>query len=331
MNSTESDFYYYCHVNLDVYVQIIKFPSSTAFVNHCAACILSVFIILTTVILNSLTVLTFWRTPRLRKNVLIYLVMILSSVDAGNGIFCYPTLTVRMAYELMERPKCWHIDVQAKLFRISGTLTLSLVSAISIERYFGVSHPLIHLTKVTKSKLLQFLVLVWSICALPIVPSIFIDGLLNLIPIITCALLVLIIICAQTTTGLTVIHASVKREGLRQGNLNPERTDNVDVRKSRKEKLHILKQFRMAKSSFLISLCYFCCFMPTLLVLGVMVNELTASTRALASPWCLLLLMSNSCLNSIIFYWRNASLRKETMNVLKNIKVSWFDKMKDKN
>ena len=157
MNSTNSATFYNCHFNSDVLVIIATFPSKAAYVSHFAACILSVITTLTTVILNLLTLLTFWWTPRLQKNILLYLVMILSMVDGGTGILCYPLFTARMINELMEAPNCLFRYLQSNLFKLSSILSLSLVSAISIERYFGVIHPLIHRTQVTKKNFCFFL------------------------------------------------------------------------------------------------------------------------------------------------------------------------------
>ena len=305
---------------------IYKFLSTAAFAIHFAACIISVIITLATVSLNSLTVLTFWRTLKLRKNILLYLVMILSMVDAGTGIFCYPSLTIRMIFELMKTPKCWQQNVQSNLFKLSSILSLSLVSAISIERYFGVMHPLIHRTQVTKKKLTLLLVLIWSISVFAFVASIFIDKSLNSIITISCAILILLTVYSYTRIAFAVIHSNLKREALQNANAIQGARDGEDVKQNRKRKMNILRQFKMSKSSFLIALCYLCCYMPTFLVFGVLANTLPASIYFLALPWCLLFVMLNSCLNSIIFFWRNASLRKETMNVLRNIKIKYFEK-----
>ena len=299
--------------------------SSDVFAIHFAACIISVIITLATVSLNSLTVLTFWQAPKLRENTLLYLVMILSMVDTGTGIFCYPSLTVRMIFELMKTPKCWHHYVQSNLFKLSSVLSLSLVSAISIERYFGVMHPLIHRTQVTKKKLLTLLLLIWSISALPLVASIFTDKSLNSIITITCAILILITVYSYTRISFAVIHSNLKRETLQNANAIQGARDGEDVSQNRKRKMNILRQLKMSKSCLLIALCYLCCYMPTLIVFGALANTLPASISVLAL-WSLLFVMLNSCLNSIIFFWRNASLRKETMNVFRNIKFKCFGK-----
>ena len=326
MNSTNSATFYYCNFNSDVIFIIGKFPSKAAYVFHFAACILSVIITLTTVVLNWLTLFTFWWTPKLQKNILLYLVMILSMVDGGTGILCYPLFTARVINELMETPNCWFRILQLNLFKLSSILSLSLVSAISIERYFGVIHPLIHRTQVTKKKLLLLLVSIWSICTFSFVAAVFINKPLNFIIATTTLLLILVTMYAYTRIGFAVIQSKIRREGILNANVGQEETFNNNATKNRKEKLNTLRQLKMSKSSFLIALCYLCCYMPTLFFAAGEANVSINSLRASAAPWGVLFVMLNSSLNSVIFFWRNALLRKETMNVLRNIRKKCFEK-----
>ena len=323
MNSTSNPAFYNCYFKSDLSVMIVKFPSKATYVIHLAACILSVIITLTTIILNSLTILTFSLTPRLRNNILLYLVMILSIVDAGTGIFCYPSLTVHTTYELIGIPNCPIKFLESNLFKLSSILSLSLVSAISIERYFGVIHPLIHRTQVTKKKLLLLLVFIWTLSTISFVANVFINKSLNYLITTTIVLLILLTMYAYTRIGFAVIQSKIRRERMLNANVSREETSNKNANEKRNKKVRFLRELKMSKSSFLIALCYLCCYMPTL-IFGTAKANLSTTVVALASPWCLLFVMLNSCLNSVIFFWRNASLRKETMNVLRNIQKKCF-------
>lgn len=305
-----------CHINSDAYSLVFRFPSSLVYVIHFTACILSVVITLATVGLNSLTLLTFWRTPRLRKNVLLFLVMVLSFVDTGTGVICHPTLTISLIYDLMNTPQCWIIDIKAKLFRITSVLSLSVVSAISIERYFGVVHPIVHRTTITRGKLFQLLLYVWSMCALVLVLSFLTSGNpVQYFGTICCALLILITVYCYTRIAFVVVLSRRSRHGLTT---------------ERKDKLHFLRELKMAKSSFLIALCYLICYIPSLIILGVMRESLSISTKFFASPWCLMFLMLNCVLNSVVFFWRSTSLRKETKNVLRNLRMKHWKMLIEK-
>ena len=312
-----------CYSNGNSYSFVLKFPSSIAFAIHLFACILSGLILLTTICLNSLTVLTFWRTPRLRKNASLYLVMILSFVDAGVGVSCNPFLTIGIIYDLKHSSACWVYDIQIKLLRTFTFLSLTVVAAISVERYFGVVHPLIHRTKLTKVKLSQLLLFIWSSCGIVSLPAYFDDNPVPKFAHISIAFLILITVCSYTKIAYVVIRSKIRRERLTENQQNAEGGDNQPMRKTREEILHFLKELKMTKSCFLIVFCYLLCYTPIFFLFAVLRTKLSPFTKFYVRPWCLLFVMLNSTLNSI-FFWRSASLRSEAKNVLKIIKVRCF-------
>ena len=116
-------------------------------------------------------------TAKRKRFVISCYIMILALViDTGTGAFSHSFLTMAMIYELMHSSTCWVYYIQAKSFRPTTALSLSVVAAISAERYFGVVHPLIHRTKITKVRLSQLLLFTWFSCAIVSVPAYFHDN-----------------------------------------------------------------------------------------------------------------------------------------------------------
>ena len=136
--------------------------------------------------------------------------------------------------------------------------------------------------------------------------------------------LLLITICSYTKIAYTVILSKVRRERLTNDHMNPEGRGSEKVKKNRKDILCFLKELRMAKSSFLIALCYVLCYTPVLVVFAALRTKLSPLRQFYARPWCLQFVMLNSSLNSTIFFWRNPRLRSESKNVLKIIKMKCF-------
>ncbi|XP_028408776.1 neuromedin-U receptor 2-like [Dendronephthya gigantea] len=309
-----------CHLNSDDHRLMVSFPSNLAFSIHLTACILSAIISVATICLNSLVVLTFWRTPPLKEKDSLYLVMILSMVDAGTGIFCYPSLTLSLATDLMGIPQCWITHVQSRLFMFTSVLSQSIVSTISTERYLGVVHPFFHRTKVTKDKLLMVLLCFWSISTLVLVLDVFVHDAFQFFATFSITSLVLNTVFVYTVIAFVAVRSKMRQcEGQIHVNSNKEGQENDDRRKSLKAKLYFLKQLKLAKSCFLIALSYLMCYMPTLIVFGAMPNSLEDVTFSIASRWCLLFLMCNSIANSVIFFWGSAALRKAATVVLRSM------------
>ena len=173
-------------------------------------------------------------------------------------------------------------------------------------------------------KLSQFLVLIWSSCALVSLPAYFDDNPVPKFAHISVAFLILITVCSYTKIAYVVIRSKIRREGLTENHQNAEAGDNQPMRKTREEILHFLKELKMAKSCFLIVLCYLLCYTPIFVVFAVLRTKLSPLIKFYARPWCLLFLMFNSTLNSVIFFWRSAPLRCEATNVLKIVKVKCF-------
>ena len=221
----------------------------------------------------------------------------------------------------MQSTDCWIYDVKSKLFRPTFVLSLSVVASISVERYFGVVHPLIHRTKISKSYLSKLLLFIWSCCGILSFPAYFNNNPLQVFGTISAAFLVTIILSAYTRIAIAIILSKRRQEKLTDEQPNSEDSNDQTVKKTRKEILHFLKQLKIATSCFLIVLCYFLCYVPTLIVLGGLRYILPASTVFFVQLWCVLASMLNSSLNSIIFFWRSAPLRNETKNVLKNLKL----------
>ena len=321
MNSTNADMYNFvsCYVNSKRHVLAVNFPSSFTVASHFTACILTGIISLTTVFVNMPTVVTFWRAPRLRKNVSAYFIMVLSMADAGIGAFSSPIVTINLAFDLIYKTNCSMKYVQSILFMITSFMSISIISAISIERYFGVVHPLVHRTKVTKDKLLFFLRSIWSIMLVMLVLTAFFPEAFRVFTMSTKLTLMLMIAFVYMKIVLTVIRSKTEQKKLIQlESLGTQNSNNQVTGKHRSHRLHFLKELKTAKSSFLIVFCYVVCNMPAM-VKGVMRDTLSNSTLFFASPWCLLFEMLNPILNSFIYFWRNAPLRKEALKVLRNI------------
>ena len=202
------------------------------------ASLLSIIIVITTIVLNSLMVLTFWRTSRLRENTSLYLVMILSLVDAVSGVFCFPTLTISLIYSLMQSTDCWIYDVKSKLFRPTFVLSLSVVASISVERYFGVVHPLIHRSKISKSYHSKHLLFIWLCCGILSFPAYFNNNPLQVFGTISTSFLVTIILSTYTRIAIAIILSTRRQEKLIDEHPNSEDSNNQTVKKTRKEILH---------------------------------------------------------------------------------------------
>ena len=167
MNSTNASnvFIIGCLRGEEVEIFVHKFPTQFTFISHVAACFFSVLTMLTTITLNSLTFATFWWSPRMRKSISFFLIMILSGVDAVAGLLANSMFTVHLAREVFGTVECWNVFALKRTAIAMTVSSLATISVINIERYIGVVHPIYLRTKLQKSTLLKFLILSWIVCA----------------------------------------------------------------------------------------------------------------------------------------------------------------------
>ena len=93
-------------------------------------------------------------------------------------------------------------------------------------------------------------------------------------------------------------------------------SDAVD--ESRNKKKVFLRETKHARSCFVVVMCFIFCFTPLLFALVFFDNHGRPPYEAYIG-WSLMLVISNSSLNSLIFFWTRTLLRKEAIKFLKSV------------
>ena len=302
-----------CAVGRSVLVN--KFPDQSTLVNHVAACFFSVLNILTTIILNSLTFATFWSSPKMRKSTSLFLVMILSGHDAMGGLASNSVFTVRLASEVFGTVECEIVFAQGVSTMVMTVTSLVTVTAINIERYIGVIHPMYHRSQLKKGTLFKFVMLFWMATGIALALS-FIYGYIILARFTTvmCSGFILFTLFAYTRIGIKVIASERQRQILSPSSGN-------DQCQTRKKHANFLKEIKLAKSCFMIVICYVLCSTPVIVFMEILRKSLPDSYMIITIAWCVNFVLLNSSLNSVIFFWRSRELRKETICLLKKMNI----------
>ena len=297
-------------ISCDVGRLVNNFSDQLIFVNHVVACFFSVLNMLTTMILNSLTFATFWSSPKMRKSTSLFLVMILSGHDAVGGLASNSVFTVRLASEVLGTIDCGIVFAQA----VSIVMTINslvAVTAINIERYIGVIHPMYHCSHLKKRTLFKFIMLFWIASGVAHALS-FIYGYIILIRLtaVMSSAFILITMFTYTRIGIEVIASERKHQ-----NLSPSSENNQC--QTRKKHANLVKETKLAKSCFMIVICHVPRSTPMIVFIGILGKSLPDRNLIIANTWCVNLYMLNSSLDAVIFFWKSRELRKETICLLK--------------
>ena len=107
--------------------------------------------------LNSLVIVSFWRSSLLRKKLCYFMIMILSCCDLLAVLTCHPLLAQYAMFRLTGNVNVYslwchtHFGILANIF---VGLSLLALLVMNFDRYLATYYPIFHRTSVTKGKLL---------------------------------------------------------------------------------------------------------------------------------------------------------------------------------
>ncbi len=278
------------------------------FINLIFIFVLNVLSFVTGICLNSLVILSFWRSAQLRKKLCYFMIMVLSCCDLA-AVLTNNSMTVLIAaFYLTET-----LDVHASWVHISSWYTntflgfsLLALLVMNFERYLGTYYPIFHRTSVTKGKLLTLLGILFIA-----------EITLNIITVnsevFTTEFAVLIAFIFYTPAMLFVNYKLF-----------------TIARKSRRSKGAMKKSFSLKNisSCLLAVVCLVVLSIPSFVYVGLRItSKATATTTTtlnvvhLVGLWGKTIISFNCTFNCLIFYWKNKILRTEGMRVIKSLKI----------
>ena len=181
--------------------------------------------------------------------------MMQSVADLTVGLISLPSFIIYCSFTIATTRSihCTEILLLERLAALPTLTSVTTLLAMTVERYFGVLHPLKHRTLITKKRILVFHVcgtsFMLTIVALCTVRIDFLGTFYSM----SLLIFLFVVVFVYTKIFLTI----TKRE--RPGNA-------VDLNSSaRQSKRNFLKQIRLVKSCFLAVTCFVFCFLVGIL------------------------------------------------------------------
>ena len=301
------------NANLSSDFNNFDYTSTKMVVNHVMFCVINAVLSVSTIGLNSITAMAFWRSTQLRKKLAHFMIMVLSLNDLAVGLICSPFFVVNLAREIsLQKSSCFLNELRSFILLLILGCSFKTLFVMNVERYLAIVHPIFHRTKVTKGRLVKCLIVLWLVSGLLVSLTLYHRDVLVLFLIVE----VLLFIATLVFIYVKIYFAS------RRSSENFRRTERTtcvspqDQDISHSERDH-LRNLRLVKSCFIVVICFCICFLPTSLVNGISFpNEVITYMSRI---WAETLLLLNSSLNSLIFFWRNKLLRKEAGRILKQV------------
>ena len=278
------------------------------FINLIFIFALNVFFFFSGICLNSLVILSFWRSVQLRKKLCYFMIMVLSCCDLVAVLTSSPLMAL-IAMSLLTGK----LDGNARWPYISLSWTNTFLGfssfallVMNFDRYLATSYPIFHRTSVTKGRLLTLLAILIIVEITLRVMSVK-DFVISyqVHAIVRCILFI------PTMLFINYKLLLVVRKSRRNKRISPDT-----------KKTFSLKNI---SSCLLAVACVVVVSIPGFVYIGLRINSpettYTWDNANLAGLWAVTMSLMNCTFNCLIFYWKNKVLRTEGLKVLKSLKI----------
>ena len=124
-------------------------------------CLVNGFFTLAGIFLNSVVIISLWKSSQLRRKTCYFMILVLSCFDLGVVMVGHPRL-------ILVAITSWSSDYKTALqmneqitiaYMLLQEFAFCALLTMNIDRYLAIAHPLFHKTLVTKSRLLKLMLL----------------------------------------------------------------------------------------------------------------------------------------------------------------------------
>ena len=301
--SQENNVEMLCKVTGSSLVPLKEFPNKMYELNQIAILVMNGILIFSTISLNGISVITIRKSSQLRSKICYFIILLQSIIDLSVGVLTIPLFIYYLIVPFLNTANCTLLIFAVRTLFLPIGLSISTLSAMTLERYIGVLHPFQYKTKVTKKRILIY------VCGHGLI---FISVIAHSFR--SPAMVVIY------TRGWVCVHFAltafvysriylVIRKLIRSEKRPVGESDGSQVRKQ------IIRESRRARSCFLVILCFFLLLLPV--VFSRLAFTVGTVDYVVYYNWSLTMIFLNSSINSVIFFWTKTLLRKEALKTLK--------------
>ena len=287
---------------------------STSIIDALFLCALNLSFLVVGILLNSVVIISIWRSFQLRNKECYFMILVLSCFDLATVVVTHPVLIFSTIL--------WSLQIYREVFRNVWVYTFILFAAFSmfalltlnIERFLALNYPFFHQTAVTKRRLLLFQasLAITNVAGTPlhhfyrktIIGHIFVTGFLT-----TCLFAFVYMNCKML--------AIVKSKNKADKRTVPNSTITPAGHEERKNRKI---NFKKISTCSLTVCCFLMCSIPQIIwsIWNMASKAPPNDTQAiLLNIWSCTFVSMNSTFNCLILFWRNSILRREGTKIIK--------------
>ena len=279
----------------------------STFINVLFLSTLNIFFLVAGIFLNSVVIISLWRSSQLRKKSSYFMILVLSCFDLAGVASSHPVLILStILWSMQTSPEEIKIVWVYASFLLGGSSMFALLT-LSIDRFLGVTYPIFHRTSVTKKRLLFLL-------ALLIIRLVLLSPLLYFYGRTFGNMLIALTISSLLVVFIFLNYKIVTIAGAKRKEKSATPSTDCEARKDRKLNIKKISTCSLAVG------CFFICSSPQIIYSVWRFTSNTPSHHTqtrLFNLWSHTFFSMNSTFNCLIFFWRNSILRREGMKLVK--------------
>ena len=282
-------------------------------------CIINVTFMVVGISLNSVVIISLWKSSQLRRKLCYFMILVLSCFDLAVVVVTHPFLVVSTIYFSPEEFNTIRGTTRIFLFLNLYGLSMIALFTLNVERFLAITCPFFYQASVTKARLVCFEAFFIAILV-GFSPLYFIcKSFANIVAAVFFPFFLFFFVCSNYK--LFVIAKSKRRNKRIVQSTMATSTVDKNVRK------RILNLKNISTCSLAVC-CFFFCSSP----------QIAYSTLRLASDaslydkkvflfhlWSCTFTSMNSTFNCLIFFWRNSILRREGFKIVNALRARLFD------
>jgi hypothetical protein len=245
------------------------------------------------IFLNSMVIISLWKSPQLRRGNCHFMIFLLSCFDLLAIIVAHPTIILLSVAWAFEKNTVSQIGrILKEIYLILQILEVCVLFSMNLDRYLAVAHPFFYQARITKGRILKFMIFTQLIfIVVPLMRRI--SYMKKLIYIIG-PIIIALILC-------TICYMNYKIF--------------VIARDKRRATHYSTIEFNRNSTCVWVIACFLICTVPVIVfgafkfgASNVIQNENFWTTFRL---WSSTIATMNCTFNCIILFWRNRFLRRK--------------------
>ena len=282
----------------------------TTIANIFFLCTVNAIFMIAGIFLNSVVIISLWRSSQLRKKLCYFTIFVLSCFDLSVVIINHPLIMasgiVTISHGVDQK---LFVDVSEYIFGLIVKFAVFALETLTFERFLAITYPFFHERMVTKKRLIYFLALL-QFLAIVMTTLTFGDHIISRHMLLT----ILIPFVSALLIYLNCKTLMIARSKRRYEKFAP--ASDREIMKRRRFNLK-----KMSTCSLAV-VCCIVCFIPHLVssvYFETSKTQLSRENDRTFVLWAMTASCINSTFNCLIFFWRNTVLRREGMKIIKNI------------